>query len=134
MAVRKSGKGNKKVGSNIPIGGKETKPRHSKPKSKLENLTAKKIELRYRDRKGKLVAPEKLNGRKYVKWEIWRYSEATKKWKKLNFGKKWEPKESKLKRPKTKTQIETLLKNRVTQHNIEVRQIKGEVFFYTASP
>jgi len=108
---------------------------HPKTKeTKLINLTAKKQELRYRDRKGRLVAPEKINGRKYLTWEIWRYSNATRRWKKLEFGKKWEIKERKLKRAKTPREIERLCLKRYQNHKIKVRKIKGDVFAYTASP
>ena len=102
--------------------------------SELMNLTAKKIYIVYRDRKGRVVKPEKLNGRIYIRQEIWRYSEGTGKAKRLDFGRKWELKERKLKRPKTKNEIMKLAEKRFSRHKIEVREIKGEVYAFTASP
>jgi hypothetical protein len=103
------------------------------PTSELENLTAKRQKLIYRDKKGRIVSPEKLNGRKYVRWEIWRYSENTRKWKHINFGDKWKPKYSKLKRPKTPNEIFKLLEIRYGRHELEVRNIDGEIYALTHS-
>lgn len=100
----------------------------------LGNLSAKKQKAVYRDIKGRIVSEKLLNGKKKVSWEIWRYSENSRKWKKLDFGNKWIPKYTKRKKPMTKKQIATACINRYAAHNIEIRMINGEVYAYTASP
>ena len=110
------------------------KPKGKLKKPKLTNLTAKRQQIRYRDKKGRLVKPEKLNGRKYVKWEIWRYSPGTKRWKKLDFGKKWEPKFTKRKRPLSNKEALLIIRRRYDRHKIEVKFINGEIYAFTASP
>ncbi len=113
---------------------KKPKAKLKKAKSKLTNLTAKRQEVRYRDKRGRLVKPEKINGKKYIKWEIWRYSENTRHWKKLDFGKKWESKYIKRKKPLTKTQVLLIVKRRYSRHKIKIKKINGEIFAFTASP
>jgi hypothetical protein len=116
-----------------PKGGKLKKAKLKKG-SIFTNLTGKKQELRYRDIKGHFIKPEKINGKRLVKWEIWRYSEHTRKWKKLDFGNKWESKYRKLKKAKSLLQAERIIRLRYQRHHIKVRMIKGEVYAYTASP
>ncbi len=81
-----------------------------------------------------MVKPENIKGSKYLKWEIWRFSENTHRWTKLDFGKKWESKYVKRKKPMSKTQMMLILKRRYSRHKIKVKKINGEVYAFTASP
>lgn len=106
----------------------------AKPKARLRNLTPKRQKVVYRDRKGRIVKPEDIKGRKLIRWEIWRYSPNTKRWKKLEFGKRWESKLVKRKRPLSKKEFLLILKRRYLAHKIQVKEVNGEIFALTGSP
>ena len=50
----------------------------------LESLSSKNVTVKYRDRKtGHFVSPSKLNGKRFVKPELYRYSRSTRSSKKI---------------------------------------------------
>ena len=101
----------------------------------LENLTGKQQKVVYRDKKGRITSEkEALKGKKLTTWEIWRYSENTRKWKHINFGNKWKPQFRKRKRAISKKQLMLAAIKRYGAHKLEVKMINGEVYAYTASP
>lgn len=139
MTTKRNKRKSRKKATNKSIG-KSLEPK--KDISKIENLTAKKISIIYRDKKGRIVKPEKLNGTIEVKWELWRYTpnprgkngkKKSVKYMKYDFGRKWEPRFRKLKKAKTQKEILKLTHTRFSRHKIEVKMIDGEIFVYTAN-
>jgi hypothetical protein len=115
--------------------GKVTPKLHKiKPKKKkveFINLSPKRQFVVYRDKKGRVIPEKKVLGiRRLITIEIWRYSEATKRKKRIFTTKKFRVR----KRLITKRVLLRMCTLRYKWAKRKVKMINGEVYAYTGSP